>query len=73
MIFVVEVNRLTSHQESLLLDFVIETIKYFVVESNDFCVFLKEDVESNMDNESNEVGRGDASRMKYHEKGIQDR
>jgi len=51
MTFEVEISGLNEHQESLLLDRIIETIKYFGVEKNEFRIFLDDDEELDTDNE----------------------
>lgn len=62
MTFEVEIDGLTCHQESLLLDRILETIKFFGVEENEFRIFLDDGEESDTDNEySKEQGRGDTS------------
>ena len=43
MTFEVEVDKLSSHQEELLIDRIIETIKDFGVEIEDFRIFLDDD------------------------------
>lgn len=47
MTFEVEVDKLSSHQEELLIDRIVETIKDFGVETEDFRIFLddEEDVD----------------------------
>lgn len=49
MTFEVEVDKLSSHQEELLIDRIIETIKDFGVETEDFRIFL--DDEEDVDND----------------------
>ena len=49
MTFDVEVNGLNAHQESLLLDRIIETIKDFGVESDEFRIFLDDDLDTESD------------------------
>lgn len=51
MTFEVEIEGLTSHQESLLLDRIIATIKASGVEESEFRIFLDDDEESDADNE----------------------
>lgn len=51
MTFEVEVSGLDEHQQSLLLDRIIETLKDFGVEERDFRIFLNDDDdESETDN-----------------------
>lgn len=49
MTFDVEVYGLNEHQESLLLDRIIETIKDFGVESDTFRIFLDDDLDTESD------------------------
>ncbi len=49
MTFDVEVYGLNEHQESLLLDRIIETIKEFGVESDAFRIFLDDDLDTESD------------------------
>ena len=51
MTFEVEVDGLCEHQESLLLDRILETIKDFGVDEKDFRIFLDDDAELDVDTE----------------------
>lgn len=46
MTFEVEVSGLNHHEEELLIDRIIETIKDFGVESEDFRIFVDDDEET---------------------------